>query len=106
MLGWICTTHVVIRQKAPMEERAMATWKPLLTRLALSTVALTLFAGLGLCLGVMLGAIVEMAGQAILNMPLPVEIVVPTFAGVGTTISLVWWATVMAQAQSAPAVGK
>jgi hypothetical protein len=89
-----------------MEEHAMATWKPLLSRLALSTVALTLFTGLGLCLGVMLGAIVEMAGQALLNVPLPVEIVVPTFAGVGITVSLVWWATVIAQAQTAPAAGK
>ncbi len=77
----------------------MPHWKSLLTRIALSTVALTLFTGLGLFAGAMLGSVLELALQTVLDLALPATLVVPLFALLGLVISLVWWLTVMAEAR-------
>jgi len=76
----------------------MTYWKSLLTRIALSTAALTLFAGLGLFAGAMAGAVLELAMQTVLDLTIPATLVVPLFALLGLAISLVGWVTVMAQA--------
>ncbi len=75
----------------------MTYWKSLLSRIALSTAALLLFTGLGVFGGAMLGAVLELAMQTILELSLSAMLVVPIFALLGLTVSLVWWATVMAQ---------
>jgi len=76
----------------------MTYWKSLLTRIALSTAALTLFAGLGLFAGAMVGAVLELAMQTVLDLTIPATLVVPLCALLGLAISLVGWVTVMAQA--------
>ena len=79
----------------------MTYWKSLLSRIALSTAALTLFAGLGLFAGAMFGAVLELAMQTVLDLAIPATLVVPLFAILGLTISLIWWVTVMAQTRLA-----
>ncbi|MDQ2806087.1 MAG: hypothetical protein M3Z04_04075 [Chloroflexota bacterium] len=78
----------------------MTYWKSRLTRIALSTAALTLFAALGVFAGAMFGAVVELAMQTVLDLAIPAPLVVSLFALIGLTISLVWWVTVMAQAHA------
>ncbi len=75
----------------------MTYWKSLLTRIALSTAALTLFAALGVFAGAMFGAVVELAMQTVLDLAIPATLVVSLFALLGLTISLIGWLTVMAQ---------
>ena len=79
----------------------MTYWKSLLTRIALSTAALTLFAGLGLFAGAMFGAVLELAMQTVFDPTIPATLVVPLCALLGLAISLVGWVTVMAQARVA-----
>lgn len=79
-------------------------WKSLLSRIALSTAALTLFAGLGLFAGAMLGAVLELAMQTVLNLAVPATLVVPLCALIGLAISFVWWITLMVQVRVAEKV--